>query len=197
MMHAARLPKALFGSEARFRLLRELYREPARAFQLRSLAAGASVDAGQAHKLLRQFAHAGLCEAIASSPYPTYRAARCEDLQRALRSVFAATQPPASANPMQRVEERSLRLHQAAVERLRHDPQALQRAKQTLERWISRQGPDAPRALLEWREILAKPLPRIIEVALERTQYGDRIRKSSPLSTLVSREERRKAYAPR
>jgi len=138
---------------------------------LRSLAASAAVDAGQAHKLLRQFADAGLCGAIASSPYPTYRAARGEEL--------------------------SLRLHQAAAERLRQDPKALKRARQTLERWISRHGPDAPRTLLEWREILAKPLPRIIEVALDRTQFGDRIRKSSPLSTLVSRDERRKAYAPR
>lgn len=191
------MPKVLFGSEARHRLLRELYRDPGRSFQLRSLAAGAGVDVGQAHKLLRQFAEVGLCEAIRSSPYPTYRAARGEALQSALNAVFAVIQPPSSTNPMRHIEERSVRLHQAAVERLRKDPQALKEVKETLARWISRYGADAPRAFLEWQAILAKPLPRIIEVALERTQYGDRLRKSSPLSTLVSRDERRKAYAPR
>ncbi|MGQ0655187.1 MAG: hypothetical protein ACT4P4_23470 [Betaproteobacteria bacterium] len=192
-----RLPKVLFGSDARYRLLRELYRAPDRGCRLRALAADAGVDVGQAHKLLRQFVDVGLCEAIPSSPYPTYRAARSEELQRALSSVFAATQPRAGVNPMQHIEARSLRLHEAAVERLRRDPKALRQARATVERWISRHGSDAPPALVEWREILRKPLPRIIEVALERTQYGDRIRKSSPLSTLVSRDERRKAYAPR
>jgi hypothetical protein len=106
-----------------------------------------------------------------------------------------AVQP--HANPMQRIEERSLRLHQAAVRTLREDPRALERARQTLRRWISKYGSEAPKALLEWEEILAKPVEQIIEVSLQRTQYGARIRKSSPLSILVSRQERKKAYESR
>jgi hypothetical protein len=51
--------------------------------------------------------------------------------------------------------------------------------------------------LLEWEEILAKPVAQIAEVVLQRTQYGDRIRKSSPLSTLATAQERRTAYASR
>lgn len=187
--------KTLCGSEARFRLLRHIYARPGDEYQLRPLAAAAGVDPGQAHKLIRQFAAVGLCEQIAPAPYPRYRASADPALSDALVKLFAAAQP--SATPMQPIEERSLRLHRAAVRRLRQDPAALERARQTLRRWIARYGSEAPKALLEWEEILKKPVAQIAEAALQRTQYGDRIRKSSPLSTLASAQERKKAYAPR
>jgi len=194
-MNVDRALKTLFGSEARYRLLRQLYARPQEEYQLRALASAAGVDAGQAHKLIMRFTEVGLSERVAPAPYPRYRASADPVLRHALVTLFAAAQQPAD-NPMQRIEERSLRLHQAAVKRLREDPQALDRARETLRRWISRYGSEAPQDLLEWEEILNRPIAQIAEVALQRTQYGDRIRKSSPLSTLASTEERKKAYAP-
>ena len=97
--------------------------------------------------------------------------------------------------PMRRAEERSLALHAAAVRRIREDPRALRQARSTLERWIDRYGGNPPKALAEWSRILELPPERIEEIVLDRSEEGDRMRKSSPLSTLVTREERRRIYA--
>jgi hypothetical protein len=101
----------------------------------------------------------------------------------------------AAARSPRRTEDRSLALHAAAVRRLREDPNALRRARETLARWIARYEGEPPAALLEWDGIMSLPLERISRLALERSERGDRIRKSSPLSTLVPREERRRIHA--
>ena len=76
------------------------------------------------------------------------------------------------------------------------DPYSLlDRARSTLRSWISRYAERPPGALLEWKEILSQPLDEVSTVALERSPHGDRLRKSSPLSVLVPRGERRKIYA--
>lgn len=189
--------KAIFGSEARQRLLQCLCANPDDEFQLRALASQAGVDVSQAHKLIRKFSAVGLCRQTATGSYPRYKATANVALRQALSALFEIASHATSQNPMQRIEERSLRLHEAAAAHLRRDPQALERAKQTLRRWVSQYRDNVPADLTTWQQILSKPLPQIIETALQRTQYGNRIRKSSPLSTLVTREERRNIYASR
>ncbi|HXN16387.1 MAG TPA: hypothetical protein VN878_08405, partial [Usitatibacter sp.] len=103
--------------------------------------------------------------------------------------------PESTAPPMKRIEKRSLALHKAAVQELRTNPTALKRARATIKRWMSRYKGKPPQALREWSEILAQPVDRIAELALDRSEYGDRIRKSSPLSVLVPKEDRRRIYA--
>ena len=190
--------RVLCGSESRFRLFRALFGSPGGPCHLRGLAQAAGVDPAQVHRLLPRLIGEGLCERVDADPHPKYRARKEHPLFTALTNLFSDRSPlarQAGPSPMKRIEERSLALHAAAVRRLQDDPRALQRARQTLERWMARYGSAPPEALREWSGILSLPLDRISSIALERSEFGDRIRKSSPLSTLVSREERRRIHA--
>ncbi len=88
MLHAYEPVRALCGSEARFRLVRALYESPGTAFHLRGLAAAARVDPSQAHRLLREFVAAGLCEEIPAAPFRKFRAAAGHPLAEALIETF-------------------------------------------------------------------------------------------------------------
>ncbi len=83
--------RALCGGEARFRLVKALYESPQTAFHLRGLAAAARVDPSQAHRLVRGFVAAGLCEALEGAPSKTYRAASGHPLADALAETFRTT----------------------------------------------------------------------------------------------------------
>lgn len=88
MLHAYEPVRALCGSEARFRLVKALYESPGTAFHLRGLAAAARVDPSQAHRLLREFVAAGLCEEIPATPFRKFRAAAGHPLAGALAETF-------------------------------------------------------------------------------------------------------------
>lgn len=191
-MNRATALKALCGSESRYRLLRLLYIAPGTEHHLRGLAAAAGVDPSQAHKLLARLVAAGLCDRVSATPHPRYRASQDPAFQDLLRKLFEAASD--SWNPMQRIEDRSWELHKAAIERIKRNPKALGKARNTLKRWIRQRAPEVPQALEEWVHILSMPLDQIAEIALQKTQYGDRIRKSSPLSPLAGADERRRIY---
>lgn len=93
MLHAYDPVRALCGSEARFRLVKALYEAPARAFHLRGLAAAARVDPSQAHRLLREFVAAGICEEIQETPFRKYKAAASHPLTDALAETFRTAAP--------------------------------------------------------------------------------------------------------
>jgi len=82
-------------------------------------------------------------------------------------------------------EARSLALHVAAVRRIDAQPELLERARATLRRWLEQQGEPAPRALMEWKRLLARPWPEIAARATALTEEGARLRQSSPLATLL------------
>ena len=82
--------RALCGSEARFRLVKALYEAPSTSFHVRGLAAAARVDPSQAHRLLREFVAAGLCEEIPETPFRKYRSAAGHPLMDALLQIFKA-----------------------------------------------------------------------------------------------------------
>jgi hypothetical protein len=108
MLHSFEPVRALCGSEARFRLVKALYEDPRKTFHLRGLAAAARVDPSQAHRLLREFAAAGLCREIEDVPFRKYQAAAAHPLADALAKTFAA---PAAG----REEEPEIDLEQAPV----------------------------------------------------------------------------------
>lgn len=91
MLHAYEPVRALCGSEARFRLVKALYEAPETAFHLRGLAAAALVDPSQAHRLVREFVAAGLCDEIAGTPFSKYKAAAGHPLTDALAETFRTT----------------------------------------------------------------------------------------------------------
>jgi len=76
-----------------------------------------------------------------------------------------------------------------AARKILNDPQLLEHARATLEKWISRQTP-APSSLLEWRHILAGTPQQIAAVAMSLTEDGTRLRSSSPLPFVLTPIER-------
>jgi hypothetical protein len=91
MLHPYEPVRALCGSEARFRLVKALYEAPEKAFHLRGLAAAALVDPSQAHKLVRAFVAAGLCEEVDDTPFKKYKAAAGHPFTEALAQTFRTT----------------------------------------------------------------------------------------------------------
>lgn len=92
------------------------------------------------------------------------------------------------------LDEFALAYHRAVAERLRSEPEAvLERARQNLNRWTESDSFEAGErvSLEEWREILDEAdVERLIEIATERTDEGQRLRSSSPLVAPHSPEER-------
>ena len=93
------------------------------------------------------------------------------------------------------LDARSLAMHCAVVRHMARDRSLLLRARRTLERWLERYPSAPPRALLEWRALLARPWRRIAAEATAEGQRGARLRQSSPLSPLLPAAQRRRIYA--
>jgi len=89
------------------------------------------------------------------------------------------------------IDQRSLALDKAIVQKLLVQPALLHRAKDNLQRWIQQRQPTVPQVLLEWQEILDTwPFERIIELLTSSEQEPRRLRQSSPFCGILSEEER-------
>jgi hypothetical protein len=88
----------------------------------------------------------------------------------------------------------SAALHALAAKKILHNPQLIEEAQVTLERWISKQTP-TPRPLIEWRRILARTPQDIAVVAMSLTEEATRLRSSSPLCFVLTHGERAAVYA--
>ena len=80
--------RELCGSKSRYRVFKALYESPGKEYHLRGLAAAASVDPSQVHKLLPRIIEAGLCEQVEALPYPKYRARKDHPLFGRLAGLF-------------------------------------------------------------------------------------------------------------
>jgi len=83
----------------------------------------------------------------------------------------------------------SVVLNTLAARTILDNPLLIEKARNTLERWISRQT-QALQALLEWRDILAGTPQQIAAVAMSLTEEATRLRSSSPLGTVLTPRER-------
>jgi hypothetical protein len=92
------------------------------------------------------------------------------------------------------LDEFALAYHRAVAERLRAEPEAvLERARRNLNRWTEGDafGEGDQASLEEWREILDEAdVDRLIEIMIETTDEGQRLRSSSPFVGALSPEER-------
>jgi len=99
------------------------------------------------------------------------------------------------------IDQRSLALDRAIAEKLRAEPDLVDRARSTLARWVEQRQPTVPPVLLEWGEILAHwPLPRILDLLVSSEENPRRLRQSSPFCGILSPQERLailKAYESR
>lgn len=93
----------------------------------------------------------------------------------------------------EQIDERSLALAQAVVEKIDRDParRGLEKARATCRRWF-RERPEP--AVREWLEILERPWEEIRAVLLEDSQEGQRLRQSDPFCGILTAPERWAIY---
>jgi hypothetical protein len=92
------------------------------------------------------------------------------------------------------IEARSLAMHCLIARKIETDRRLLDAARRNLAKWIARYGEDAPRALAEWREILARPWPEIAALITDAGESAVRLRQSSPFAGVLTPTERRRVY---
>jgi hypothetical protein len=143
-------------------------------------------------------------EVPADIPPPAIaRNLRTKDVtKRARRRAPGADVTASNANPFDEIsysdhmfhDVLSVALHALTARKILDDPSLIQRARDTLERWISKQLP-APQIFVEWRHILAGTPQQIAAVAMSLTEEATRLRSSSPLGCLLKPSERAALYA--
>lgn len=79
------------------------------------------------------------------------------------------------------------------ADKLAARPELLQRAVQTLDRWIAQRQPSPPPVLLEWQRILRQSsLSEILALLRSDSPDARRLRQSSPFCGILEPEERLK-----
>ncbi|MBI3044226.1 MAG: hypothetical protein HYY78_15505 [Betaproteobacteria bacterium] len=92
------------------------------------------------------------------------------------------------------IEARSLAMHCLIARKIAADPALLDVARRNLGTWIARYGNEPPRALEEWRAILARPWPEIAALITDPGESATRLRQSSPFAGVLTKSERRRVY---
>ena len=93
----------------------------------------------------------------------------------------------------QRIDERSLAMARAIVEKIDRDParEGLSRARAICERWHrNSQHP----AIAEWMSILQKPWEQVRGILLDPSEEGQRLRQSDPFCGILTPHERWAIY---
>jgi hypothetical protein len=93
-----------------------------------------------------------------------------------------------------RIDRRSLALHHAIAGKLRANPALLGIARDNLERWSSRDNRSQP-YFDEWRRILERPLPEILQVLEEDSERATALRQATPFAGVLAPKERWAIYA--
>jgi hypothetical protein len=88
---------------------------------------------------------------------------------------------------------RSLRLHQYAARRLAADPELRGIVHARLHK-LRKTNPHGRDYQDRWEALLGGPLPVLLRTMTESSEQADAMRKESPFTTLVTPEERRRAY---
>ncbi len=86
-------------------------------------------------------------------------------------------------------EERSVAYHRAIAQRLRDEPEILERARRRVQGWLTAGGA-APDAAARWAALLANDLPAIEAFLGERSDLADELRQSSPFAGALDPRER-------
>lgn len=92
-------------------------------------------------------------------------------------------------DPYARVEERSLRLHEAVATRLAADPALVERARVRVASWLEDGAVARPYALA-WQALLARPVPRLLEALRERSAEMHDLRQVSPFAGVLDARTR-------
>ena len=97
------------------------------------------------------------------------------------------------------IDRRSIALHTMIAAKLQASPELLQIAIANMERWSQRsdyfQAGRSQIYLEEWRQILSKPLPQIIELLQSEDEHMCALRQCTPFAGVLTPQERWKVYA--
>lgn len=86
-------------------------------------------------------------------------------------------------------EERSVAYHRSVAEKLRLEPVLLEQARARVAAWQT--GATAPRFYAEkWADVLNRDLGAICQFLVERSDFADELRQSSPFAGSLSPQER-------
>ena len=92
-------------------------------------------------------------------------------------------------DPHRLAEERSVAYHRAIAERLRDQPEVLEKARRRVETWLEARS-EAPFYARKWAEILAGDVSSIAAFLVERSEFADELRQSSPFAGTLRPQER-------
>ncbi len=90
-------------------------------------------------------------------------------------------------------EARSVAYHAVIAERLRHQPEVLERARRRVQEWLT-PGASAPFYARKWAEILAGDVSSIAAFLVESSELADELRQSSPFAGALQPQERWKIW---
>ena len=96
--------------------------------------------------------------------------------------------------PTTREDRRSLSLHAAIAQRLAENPElVLRQARRTLD-LMTEKHHGASTLLREWRAILDRPLPDVVDVLLDPRSRARELRQLTPFAGVLSPAERAEIY---
>ena len=88
---------------------------------------------------------------------------------------------------------RSLRMHEIVARRLVSDPRLLAVARDRLQ-WLRGVNPHGGVYHNRWQELLDGPLDRLLRNMLEPSEEASALRRESPFTTLVPRDQRKRVF---
>ena len=92
-------------------------------------------------------------------------------------------------DPHRLSEERSVAYHRVIAERLRSQPEILEKARQRVQTWLTA-GAQPPFYARKWAEILARDVPAIEAFLVDRGELATELRQSTPFAGALQPEER-------
>lgn len=88
------------------------------------------------------------------------------------------------------IDRRSLALHRRVAEKIRHDPELLNRARDTLARWRHTVAPATQPYLLQWQQVLDAGPEACIAMLEDESEQANLLRQSSPFTGVLTHAER-------
>ncbi len=92
-------------------------------------------------------------------------------------------------NPHRKIEERSIRLHRAVAEKLRHDPAILAKARRRVETWLD-DGSVHPHYAEAWRRVLTLGADQLVACLVDPGERMRSLRQCSPFAGALTPQER-------
>jgi len=90
----------------------------------------------------------------------------------------------------QQIDQRSLALHRLVADKVRLDDRLLDQARATLARWYGGASPRSFVYLNEWQRLFDLGTEACLVAATEDSEHAAALRQSSPLSCLLTNQER-------